>query len=130
MSDPRRVPSRKNCTEVMPTVEVGTAVTGTVLVTMAPFKGDVIATDTPVALITRVTGIFCGEPVAPAAVMVAVALWVPAVCPVGFTMKETEVEAFDPSDPDAGAKVSHACVELADQERVLFWGPVFLMITV
>src|SRR5580704_4127056 len=44
-------------------------------------------------------------------------------------MKRTDVVALDPKEPDAGANVSHDCVEAADQLSVLFVGPVFLTTT-
>ena len=58
----------------MPAVEVGFAVTEMVLVTGAPFAGDVMETETPVLLMVSVTGIVCGELEAFGSEMVAVAL--------------------------------------------------------
>jgi hypothetical protein len=58
----------------MPTVEVGVAVTATVLVTVVPFAGAVIVAETPVLLMVNTTGIACGELVALGSAIVAVAL--------------------------------------------------------
>ena len=113
----------------MPAVEVGFAVTEMVLVTVAPFAGDVMETEMPVLLIVSVTGIVCGELEAFGSDMVATVLVAPTGMPAGFTMKETLVLAAPATELDAGLKVSHAWDELADQLSVLLAGPVFVMTT-
>lgn len=124
-SGPSGLPSRKKRTEAMPAVDVGFAVTVTVDETVAPFVGVVSETETPVEDIVSVTGTVFGDPEAFGSDIVAVALWVPRDCPVGFTMKRNEVEAFDPSELEAGAKVSQDWVEVADQVSVEDAGPEF-----
>jgi hypothetical protein len=54
---------------------------------------------------------------------------VPIERPVGFAIKDTDVLAFDARELDAGEKVSHDWVELADQASVLDAGPVFVTTT-
>jgi hypothetical protein len=58
----------------MPTVEVAVAETEMVPVATVAFVGESNVVPMPVVLTVRVTGIVCGEPVAPDAVIVAVAL--------------------------------------------------------
>ena len=58
----------------MPAVEVGFAVTEMVLVTVAPFAGEVMETETPVLLMVSETGIVWGELEALGSAIVAVAL--------------------------------------------------------
>ena len=53
----------------------------------------------------------------------------PRARPEGFATKETDVLAPPEREPDAGLKLSHAWVELADQLRVLEATPVFAMTT-
>jgi hypothetical protein len=77
----------------MPTVEVGFAVTEMVLVTVAPFVGEVITTAMPVALMTRLTERVCGELEAAGSAIVAVAFQVPRASVAGFTIKATDVLA-------------------------------------
>jgi uncharacterized UPF0146 family protein len=67
-------PSIRSEREAMPAVEVALAMRVTVLVTVAPLLGDVIEVEMPVALITNDMGSDCGEPLAPGAEIVAVAL--------------------------------------------------------
>jgi hypothetical protein len=107
MGDPKGTPSSRNWMEETPTVEVGLAARVTVLVTVAPFAGEVTETETPVALIVKDTGRLWGEPVAPDAEIVAVALYVPRASVAGFTMKETVVLAPPARELDAGLNVSH-----------------------
>jgi hypothetical protein len=95
--------------------------------TVAPFVGDVTPTETPVVVIVSETGRVLGDPAAFASWIVAVAVWIPSDCPAGFTVKRTEVEAFEPREPETGAKVSQAWVEDADQLSVVNVGPVFWM---
>ena len=72
--EPNGLPSRENWTEAMPAVEVAVAVTGMVLMTVAPFAGAVIVTETPVLLTVSETGMVCGELEAFGSAIVAVAL--------------------------------------------------------
>jgi hypothetical protein len=58
----------------MPTVEVAVAKRETVPVAIAPLLGESNVVPMPVVLTVKVTGIVCGEPMAPDAVIVAVAL--------------------------------------------------------
>jgi len=72
--DPNGFPSSKKLTEAMPTVEVGFATTVIVEVTVAPFEGAVMETETPVAETVSVTGNRTGDPAALLSDIVAVAV--------------------------------------------------------
>jgi hypothetical protein len=113
----------------MPAVEVALAERVMVLVTVAPAVGKRRTAEMPVVLIVKDTGTYWGEPVAPEAEIVAVALSVPIERPVGFTTNAREVVAPPFAELDAGEKVSHDCVELADQLRTVEVPAVFAMTT-
>ena len=111
----------------MPAVEVGFAVTEMVLVTVAPFVGEVMETETPVLLIVRVTGIVCGELEAAGSLIVAVAFQVPRARVAGFMMKETVVLAPPVIELEDLLNISQGCVLDADQLRVVKAVPLFVM---
>jgi hypothetical protein len=66
----------------------------------------------------RVTGIDCGLPVAPVAVIVTVPVYVPGVSPASAAETPIEAVALDATLPDAGATLSHPPLVVACKESV------------
>jgi hypothetical protein len=66
----------------------------------------------------RVTGIDCGLPVAPVAVIVTVPVYVPGVSPASDAETPIEVVALEERLPDACATLSHPPLVVACQASV------------